>query len=457
MIKQKVIETIKEYSLLNLGETVLVAVSGGTDSTALINLLAEIKNEFRLKLHIAHLNHLIRKGDAELDVKYVEGLAEKLNIPITVESFDVAGFAKQSSLGLEAAARQIRYAFFAKVAKQIKADKIAVGHTADDNVETFLMRLLRGAGIKGLCGIPPQRDQIIRPLIKTWRREIEDYVGSRKLVPRRDFTNYESRFYRNRVRMKLIPQLKLYNLNIKEIILQTILLLTGDNEYLTKMTEEALLNTLSAKDDNEVRLNLSKFRACELPIQGHLIRRAIELIKGNLLDLTFDHVQQILDKLAETERWELHLPGGIFVLGNRRELSFLKERPAQINNAAFKYQLPIPGEVEIKEIGKTLRAEIVEKNAVIDQPNLAFVDYGAIGKTVYVRSRQAGDRFSPLGLKGFKKLQDFFVDEKIPSELRDTIPLVESAGQIVWVGGLRIDERSKITKRTNKVLKLELL
>ncbi|MFC1511288.1 tRNA lysidine(34) synthetase TilS [Candidatus Margulisiibacteriota bacterium] len=457
MIKQKFLETIKEYKLLEPKDQVLVAVSGGADSTALLHLLDSHKKELGIRLHVAHLNHLIRKADAELDVRYVQGLAQKLKVPLTTESFDVQQFAKEERLGLEVAARQIRYAFFEKVANLVGANKIAVGHTADDNVETFLMRLLRGAGLKGLCGIPPRRGKIIRPLIKIWRRQIEDYVGGLKLVPRRDYTNYESKYMRNRVRLKLIPQLKIYNLNIKEIILQTILLLTQDNEYLMTKTEEALAQALLSATDNEVKLQLSKIKCLEMPIQGHLIRKAIELVKGNLFELTFNHVQSIMDKFGAQERWQLNLPGGIFVAGNQRELVVIREKPNDYKRRSFQYALSVPGELEIKELGKKFQAKIFDQAQISDTPQTAFVDYNAVAKKITVRSRREGDRFSPLGMRGSKKLQDFFVDEKIPLELRDNVPIVESGGQIIWVGGLRVDERAKVTKRTKKVVRLELL
>jgi len=457
MIKKKFLETVKEYKMFTPGDLVLVAVSGGADSVALLYLLAEHAEQLNITLHIAHLNHMIRKKDAELDVRFVQSLAQRLKIPVTVESFDVESFAKEEKLGLEEAARRIRYAFYDRVANQIKATKVAVGHSADDNVETFLMRILRGAGLKGLCGIPVQRSMIVRPLIKIWRREIEDYVGALKLVPRRDYTNYESKYMRNRVRLKLIPQLKIYNMNIKEIILQTILLLTEDKEYLDAKAEEALAETFISSTENELRIDIEKLHEWETPIQGHLLRKAIERVKGDLLDLKFTHIQDILDKLEATEKWELHLPGGIFVVGGPEELVITREKPKVKEKRSFFYQLTVPGEIDVKEIGKKVRASVAEDEELVEDTQIAYVDHSALGKNLIIRNRNDGDKFNPLGMRNSKKLQDFFVDEKIPAEFRDYIPIVESAGRIVWVGGSRIDDRAKITKRTKKVVKLELL
>ncbi len=457
MIKDKFLEAVKEYKMFEPGETVLVAVSGGADSTALLNLLCAHSRELGISLHVAHLNHMLRKGDAELDVKFVEGLAQKLGVPVSVEAIDVAALAEQEKMGIEEAARVARYEFFEGLADKVGAKKIAVGHTADDNIETFLMRLLRGAGLKGLCGIPPKRGRIVRPLIKIWRREVEDYVGALKLVPRRDHTNYESKYIRNSVRLKLVPQLKIYNLNIKEIILQTILLVTEDNLYLENAAAEKLDGVIISGNKGEIKLSADKIKGLEGTIQRYLLRLAIEKVKGNLTELSFGHVRDILAKLDATERWELHLPDGIFALGERGTLLICREKPKTVKIRPFRYVLPIPGEVRLEEVGRSLRGSFVEKVDRNAGSAVAFVDYGALGKEVVVRNKLAGDRFSPLGVKGTKKLQDYFVDEKIPLEERERVPIVESVGKVIWVAGRRLDDRAKVTEKTKKIVKFELL
>jgi len=421
-------------------------------------------------VHLLLISLCIWLSASAQEIKTVDGVRVVHNekggkwgekLPIKIESIDAQKFARERKLSLETAARQVRYDFFERVAEQEGASKIAVGHTADDNVETFLMRLVRGSGIKGLCGIPVRRGKIIRPLIKIWRREIESYVGSLKLVPRRDYTNYESKYMRNRVRMKLIPQLKLYNLNIKEIILQTILLLTQDRLFLEDKAEEALAQALRSMDENELSLDLNKVRSLEDAVQGHLFRIAIERIKGNLLDLSYTHIQDILEKLEGKERWEVHLPAGIYVTGNSERLLISREKPQKHKSNSYHYSLSIPGEVELKEIGRKLRLSWMEdfSPAKINNDDLqtAYVDHAALGKNLVARNKQEGDRFNPLGMKGSKKLQDLFVDEKIPAERRDSIPIIESGGRIIWVAGVRLDERAKVTKNTEKVVKLELL
>lgn len=456
-IKKKVLETIEEYRMFSPGDLVLVAVSGGADSTALLHLLQACREELQIELQVIHLNHLLRRGDAEMDARYVEGLARKLGLPVTVGTLDVAALALERKAGLEEAARFARYDFFAKTAESLKAAKIAVGHTADDNIETFLMRLLRGSGLKGLCGIPPRRGKIVRPLIKIWRREIEDYVGALKLVPRRDHTNYESKYLRNSIRLKLIPQLKIYNLNIKEIILQTILLLTDDRSYLESQAQTALEGVVVARDVERLELSLSKLQAQEQALIGHILRQAIEEVKGDLTQLSYGHIRDLLAKLKEKERWEIHLPGGLYVLGEGGRWKISREKPDLVEEKSFSYTLSLPGEVRLEEIGKTIRASFVDLVEKEGREEVAFVDHEALGRELLVRSRRPGDRFFPLGLKGSKKLQDYFIDQKVPAVERWKVPVVESAGRIVWLAGKRLDERAKITPRTKRIVKLELL
>ena len=457
MINDIFLDTIKEYKMLKPKDRVLVAVSGGADSTALLYLLHSFKEELGLDLHVAHLNHNIRKDDAELDVRYVQGLAQKLRLPITVESFDVQSFARDEKMSLEEAARAVRYAFFEKIANKINADRIAVGHTADDNVETFLMRLLRGSGVKGLCGIPAMRGKIIRPLIRVWRREVEVFVSGLKLVPRRDYTNYESKYLRNRVRLKLVPQLKIYNPKIKEIILQTILLLTEDGTYLEGKAEELLEKALKSSKNDELILDADKIRKLEYPIQGHLLRTAIEKVKGNLYEVSFKHIREVLDKIASGKNWEVHLPDSTYLRGGRKEIIICRDRERLFSKKSYYYSFSIPGEIEIKETGKKISASIVAEMESGHNPQVAYVDHSVLGKNLIVRNKEDGDRLIPLGMKGSKKLQDIFVDEKVAIEDRNSVPVIESLGKIVWVAGMRLDERAKVTPQTKKIVRLEFL
>ncbi|OGC11633.1 tRNA lysidine(34) synthetase TilS [candidate division WOR-1 bacterium RIFOXYA12_FULL_52_29] len=456
MIKESFLDAIAEYQMFLPGEMVLVAVSGGPDSCALLSLLNDHKDKLGISLHVAHLNHMLRKNDAELDLRFVEGLAQKMGLPISVESRDVAALAAAERRGIEEAARIARYEFFERLADKIGARKIAVGHTAEDNIETFLMRLLRGSGLKGLCSIPARRGRIVRPLIKVWRREVEDYVSALKIIPRRDYTNYESKYMRNSIRLKLVPQLKLYNMNIKDILIQTVLMLNEDRYYLENETEEVISRLILEEGEGKVELDLKKLQEYPLAIKRHLLRLAIEKVKGDLNQLTFDHVRSIIDKIGAKEKWELHLPDGIFVFGNGTVLTVSRERLKKAKIEPFRYAVSIPGETVIPEIGLKVRVSEGEKLGQTG-PKTAFIDQETLGRDIIVRNKLPGDRFQPIGLSGTKKLQDFFVDEKVPQDDRDAVPVFESAGRIIWLGGLRLDDRSKVTPNTRRIVKFELI
>lgn len=456
MINEKALETIIEYKMFSPGDSVLVGVSGGADSIALLHLLHKYKEALKLSsIYVAHLNHMIRKDDAELDQRYVENISKNLGLICLSESVNVEALAAQKKISVEDAGRQARYAFYFQTIQKVGANKIVLGHTADDMIETFLMRLLRGAGLKGLSGIPPVRGNIVRPLIKTWRKDIDLYIASLKLVPRIDYTNYESKYLRNRVRNKLLPQLKIYNLNIKEILLQTVLLLTEDYLYMESKTKEALKDIIAKEKEGSIELEATKLRALEPPIVGHLIRTAIERVKGNLAELAFSHIHSIIKNLDSTEKWEIHLPDKTYAVGSKNSLIITKETPKEPIRNSFHYTLFVPGEVIVNEGGIKIKAELLDSIPETDeQQNTVFLDFEETGLELSVRSRKEGDRFFPLGMKNAKKVQDFFVDLKIPSEDRDTIPIVESAGRIVWIAGLRIDDRAKIKKKTKKAVKL---
>ena len=457
MIKNKVLETIREYNMLNDGDSLLLGVSGGADSISMLYAINSLKEELKLSaIYVAHLNHLIRKEEGVLDQKYVENISKNLGLLCLSDSVDVEAFAAQKKLSIEDAGRRLRYSFYESTAKKVGANKIVLGHTADDMVETFLMRLLRGAGLKGLTGIPPVRGNIIRPIIKIWRKEIDLYIASLKLVPRIDHTNYESKYLRNRVRLKLIPQLKIYNLNIKEILLQTVLLLTEDYLYLELRTAEALREIIKKEEDGKIELEVKKLRTLEPKIFGHIIRTAIECVKGNLTELSFSHIHNIIKNLSSTERWEQHLPDQIYVVGDKNTISITKDYIPLPQKTSFHYTLSAPGEIDIKESGKRMIFEILDSSPEIFQESsdIAYLDFESVGREIIIRSRKNGDRFFPLGMNSAKKVQDFFVDIKLSNEEKDKVPIVEAGGRIIWVGGYRIDERVKVSGKTTKVLKI---
>jgi len=318
MLLEKVKDTIKKYNLIQKGDRVVVGVSGGPDSVALLYLLNSLKKELRITLHIAHLDHRLRK-DSYKDKEFVENLSLKLKIPITTAKVNVKELAKKGSL--EEISRNVRLGFLFKVAKDIKAEKIALGHNLDDQAETVLMRILRGAGLYGLSGILPKRNiagyQIIRPLIEIKRKEIEAFLNKKKINPRIDASNLEDIYFRNRLRNNLLPLLERnYNKNIKEVLANMAQSLAYDYDYLQGVA-------LRAMKEVKTRLNLKKLLKLHTAIQRLSFRYAIASIKGDTRRITFQHIREIEDLLLNRPVNSIvDLPKGVSVVKKKTHLFF---------------------------------------------------------------------------------------------------------------------------------------
>jgi tRNA(Ile)-lysidine synthase len=456
MIEDKVLKTIRDRNMLSSGDKVVVAFSGGIDSTALIYILNSLSGKLKIKLFAAHLDHQIRGKDADGDASFAKRTSDKLGIPCFVEKFDVPGFARQEKLNLEDAARRIRYEFLERIAAKTGANKIALAHTADDNIETFLMRLIRGTGMKGLEGIPPVRDKIIRPMIELYRSEIEQYLSSKKITARIDKTNYETKYLRNRVRRDLIPALESYNPKIRKTLVRAIDAANTIQDFVESKVKEAFKKVVSLKTNDEIRIDIKEFLKTDPMLKGEVLRQAIGAVKKDLVDISLVHIDDIIDQL-EKKRAEVDLPG-IYVMVNKGMLSISRQRPQKSKPAQFMRKLEIPGEIRDESGGIIIEADLMDSVPLSElhakNPYQAFLDYDKIAKPLIVRNRREGDAYSPLGLKGRKKLQDIFVDEKVDIDERDSIPVVEDGNKIVWVVGYRMAEETKVTPKTKKVVKL---
>jgi tRNA(Ile)-lysidine synthase len=457
----KVESTIKKYKLINNGDRILIGVSGGPDSLALLHSLKTLKEEYNLYLHIAHLDHMIRGEESIKDAKFIERLAREWNIPITIKSYDVKAYQKEKGLSLEDAARQVRYRFFFGLIEKFNINKVAVGHNANDQAETVLMKFLRGAGLKGLSGIYPKQGKIVRPLIEISREEIEGYCKEHNLNPRIDKSNLETIYLRNKVRLNLIPLLvEEYNNNLVSTLNKTADLLREEEIFLGEYTIENLAQLTINKNNGKLILNAEKLLELNLAIQRRVIREGIKFLKGSYQDIYYDHIDLVLDLIKNSETGSrLDLPQGIIVKLNYEEIIFTTEDIDNINY--FKHRLLL-GSKKIPQVDLEVKTKIVEKTypwkKTLNDPNIACLDFSKIGKEFYLRQREDGDRFYPLGMKGSKKVKDFLIDEKIPINKRDKVPIFTTLdGDIFWVGGLRVDDRFKITDETEKILIIEII
>jgi len=455
MLEDKVLKTIRDNEMLGSGDKVIIGVSGGFDSTALLYLLDSLKTKLGIKLYVAHLNHKIRGAESDKDMEYVKKISKKLGITCFCESFDVPGFAKQKKMNLEDAARTFRYGYFERVAVKTGANKIASGHNADDNIETFIMRLIRGSGLKGLRGIPAVRGGIIRPLINTYRKDIEHYLKEKNIKPRTDQSNFDTSLFRNRIRHELLPLLESYNSNIKDALQRSIRLAKQEYDLIEREAEK-LCGKLATKKTGMISLNVRKLSGLNIAVASEIMRKAIAYVKKDLVDISSVNIDDIFSILS-SKRGKLNLTGA-FIEKKKDRLLISAKMPQKTKEKQFSHTLYIPGETNVNEAGYTIESELISMSnrlkLKIRDPLRALVDYDKIKAPLIIRNRKPGDVFYPLGLKGKKKLQDIFVDEKIDIDERDRIPVVEDGKNIVWIVGYRVSDKAKVTPKTNKVVRL---
>jgi tRNA(Ile)-lysidine synthase len=462
-LEQRVLRFIREKRLIDASRKLVVAVSGGPDSVCMLHILAGLSNELGIKLHIAHLDHKLRGRESAADAEYVSDLANRLRVPATVTSRDVAAYRREYRLSLEEAAREVRYAFLAEVAGDIGADRIAVGHTLDDQAETILMHLVRGSGTRGLRGLLPQTIlksgrralTVVRPLLGVSRADTIGYCRLHLLCPRDDSSNTSLTPLRNRVRHELLPMLREYNPNITESLLRTARLAGDDLAYLDVEAGRLREDIVQIREDTAI-IDRPSFQALPAAMQRHLLRNLLEILLGNIKDVEAAHIEEIINILDRPAGKKIVLPGG---------LTFLVERDRFLLGVSPESLSPYPpfkGKTRLKILGRTvvpgweITAEIGAVPIALDAADdfSAVFDLDLTGEELTVRTRRPGDRFQPLGMSRPKKLNEFMIDAGIPRAWRPYVPLVCSGEQIIWVVGRRIDERVKVTENTSKVLRL---
>ena len=439
---KRVRKTIEKHHMLQPGDRVLVAVSGGPDSVCLLSVLAALSVEYRLTLHVAHLDHRFRgKGSAD-DAIFVERTAAQFNVPATIEQFDVPRFCAERGLTAQAGAREARYGFLRRVAGAVGASRIALGHTATDQAETLIMRLIRGAGMAGLSAIPPIRETIIRPLIEVTREEVTAYLRENDHTFINDPSNTKPLYTRNRIRMDLMPRLSTYNPQIvRTLSMETNIL--RDEDALLEQQVAAIAPRVISEEQDIITLNRTAFAALEPALRRRVLRKAVDLFGADPAELSFLHSEGALSFIADARTGKtMHLPSGLVM---EREYDRILLRSASAVRA-FSIELNVPGITVIPdlalEVETSIRREQLDHR---DDPNYlwqAWFDYDKIASPLFIRSRNNGDRFCPAGMAGkSKKLQDYFVDEKVPRRRRDTVPILASKSGVVWIVGMRTDER----------------
>jgi tRNA(Ile)-lysidine synthase len=455
---KKIEAAINRFQMLHAGDLVVIGVSGGPDSVALGHVLTRLQKKYHLRLHVAHLDHMFRGQESREDARFVARLATAWGVPVTVASRNVPVLVAETGMSPQDAARQVRYQFLQEVADGLGAQKIAVGHHADDQAETVLLHLLRGSGPEGLAGMAPCHGRLIRPLLGITRTEIEAYCCRHQLVTRSDPSNRKPVYLRNRVRLELLPLLRDYNPQVTSALLRTANLLRDENDFL----EQELDRLWPALTDNScpggVTVDVGQFVSLHPALQRRVVRRAFLSVQGSSAGLGWQHVDRVctLGSKGTTGKM-VELPHGVRVTKKYGQLIF-QRGVCENGVVAFYYRLQIPGETRLPVLGKVMAADLVAPPVLPfkAKKNEAWLDYHKLAFPLCIRQRQPGDRFWPLGAAGPKKLKEYFINAKIPVAQRDLIPLVACAHEVVWVAGWRIDERLKITADTKQALHLSL-
>lgn len=424
---------------------------------ALLYAMNSLRDELHLTLHGAHLDHTLRGEASANDAQFVREQFSQLGIEATVESADVAAHRQANRMSLEQAAREVRYSFLTRVARQQGAVAVALGHTADDQAESVLMHMLRGSGLTGLKGMQPvsRRDAgdehtlLVRPLLEVTRGQTEAYCLAMGLEPRRDETNDLPDMTRNRVRAELLPVLESFNPSVKPALVRLAKNASLDMDYISQQVD-AVWDQICESDSGGVSINLTVFRVLHPAIMRHLLRRALLNVKGDLEDVEQNHLEDMARLAMGPAGKALDLPGGLsFAVGyGQATITTGKQHLAHAGGMNGCHKLAVSGETILPGWRVQIGPETgVDKGRPSDF--VACLSASTLADGAWVRSRRPGDRFQPLGMAHRKKLQDFMVDSKIPRGLRDDVPLLVTPRGIAWVVGWRIADWAKAGDKAN--------
>jgi tRNA(Ile)-lysidine synthase len=480
---EKIERTIEKHRMLTVHERVIVAVSGGPDSMALLGALGRLSKAYALTLIVAHFNHGLRGERADAEEAFVRDVAEGMGLVCESLKSDIGEISRERKASIEETAREERYRFFEQVRCRYQAHKIALGHHRHDQAETILMNLLRGSGAEGLKGMRPVREGLyIRPLIELTREEIMAFLRSERRSFMIDDSNRDTRYLRNRIRHHLLPSLKAdYNPRLEENLCQMAEILRLENDCLQREMHRILDDRqifTHHGDDREIVIRIPDFLGLHEALQNRLIRHLLLKYAEAAQGIGYHHIRAVRHFIERPHPGGfLHLPFSIeirreydiLVIGQRHQPSRRTlpaghhggERPGPLpgeDAAPVARDIDIPGMIDLREENLRLRFDFVEGSAVrFDCPGTFFMDYDRIVPPLTLRFPQGGDRIQPLGMAGTKKLKNVFIDGKFPPRIRRRMPLLADARSILCIIGHVISERVKITDKTTKFLKIEMI
>lgn len=447
-MEKKVKQYIQKHQLINPQDMVIVAVSGGSDSMALVHILYELSEKMYFNISVAHLNHALR-DEAINEERFIQSFCEKNNISFYAKTIDVKKYAAQKKIGIEEAGREQRYKYFNELCQALKANKIATAHHYDDQAETVLLHLLRGSGIKGLRGMLPQNGNIIRPLLEVPQKHICHYLEKNKIEYCLDPSNMDVKYLRNKIRKHLIPLLeKDYNPQIVHTLGKLAEISREENDIIELEVDKFWEQISADTRKGEIIIKLEILNSIGLGLQKRIIKKALSDLAGESAweKKDIEEILSLASKAGSSKK--LSLKKSVKVLKSYDKLVFTYDIP-EVNN--FSYQVTIPGSVYIPETAEEYFFDVQDKNSIKREDYDICLDYEKVKMPLFIRSRQAGDRFHPIGLKGSKKIKDYFIDKKIPFYERNKIAIL--AGNTIYaVLDYTVSAEVAVNKQSNKIL-----
>lgn len=443
-MESNILQTIEKYKMLTRGDTVVAGVSGGADSMCLLHFLCALRQEYGLTVIAAHINHGLRGEEAERDEEFVRRWCTSHNIPFECRRADIKSLAAQRSLGLEACGREVRYAFFSELARRYGA-KIATAHTASDNAETVLFHLARGTGLKGLCGIPPVRENVIRPLIETTREQVEAYCKENNLAFVTDSTNLEDGYTRNKLRHQVIPVLKGINPGFEQAVLRMSVALSQDDGYLFEQARAALKQAERESGIYDCE-ELSKAPA---PV----LSRAVQLCAQDMgCRLEQTHIVSVCG-IVHAKSGACDLPCGLRAAASQGKLRVIRQQ-----QPVEKWEIPLSKAGFLMKYNKKITWTLCAKNDYDKKTEFNkmllnnALDYDIISRNSAFRCRREGDVFAPAGRNLSKTVKKLFNEYKIPLEQRGRVILLAQGGGVLWIDGFGVSRHAAVSEKTKHVL-----
>lgn len=462
----KTLNKVRKERLFTNGESVILACSGGPDSVALLDIISQISPILNLKVTVAYFNHCLRPLESEREKEYVRYLSRGYGFNFVTGRGDVRKLARKENISIQEAARKLRYNFLFELGRKLNIQKVALGHHRDDSVETILLSFLKGSGLKGISGIEAARERrgffLIRPLIDFSKDEIISYLSRKRLRPCYDSSNLKKTYLRNRLRLRILPALrKEINPRVDDAILRLGEIYSRENEYLDEVVSKNIKKVIRGKG-GRVSIDKKKFSGYPVALERRFLREVLGVLGIIGEGSNYRQIENLRNFILSSQSGrKLNLAGGVVAISRYNSVCIERKSIEKRGRGFSKIRLNIPGETEIKDLNLKISASITKRLPSLKRvkeafPEKVFFDIDKLEFPLYVRTKVSGDSFTPLGMKGRVKIKRYFINSRIPQDIRNSIPLVTDRKDIIWVVGHAISEKARLTSSTRNILILHM-